>query len=139
MIYLLIYIGGSLYDSMVNTRNGWGDARAAQPNEPPPPPTLAQGIASILESRDEQTELLCHLVNNSARGSNGARKAQGQAPTTYVDFLATCPPTFAEAGEPLEADHWLRTIESKFGLLHCTEHKKTLFAAQQLLGNAGAW
>jgi hypothetical protein len=43
---------------MVNTRNEQGDARAAQLNEPPPPPTLAQAIASILESRDEQTELL---------------------------------------------------------------------------------
>jgi hypothetical protein len=125
---------------MVNTHNGRGDARAAQPNgNPPPPPTLAQAIASILESRDEQTELLHQLMNNSARGGNGVRNAQGQAPTTYAKFLATCPPTFAEAGEPLEADHWLRTIESKFGLLHGTEHQKTLFAAQQLLGNAGAW
>jgi hypothetical protein len=38
---------------MVNTRNGRGDAGAAQPNGPPPPPTLAQAIASILESTDE--------------------------------------------------------------------------------------
>jgi hypothetical protein len=25
-------------------------------------------------------------------------------------------------GEPLEADHGLHTVESKFGLLHYTEH-----------------
>jgi hypothetical protein len=30
-------------------------------------------------------------------------------------------------------------IESKFGLLHCTEVQKTLFATQQLRGNANAW
>jgi hypothetical protein len=30
-------------------------------------------------------------------------------------------------------------IESKFGLLHCTEVQKTLFAAQQLRGNASTW
>jgi hypothetical protein len=30
-------------------------------------------------------------------------------------------------------------IESKFGLLHCTEVQKTLFAAQQLCGDASAW
>jgi hypothetical protein len=29
--------------------------------------------------------------------------------------------------------------ESKFGLLHCTELQKTLFAAQQLHGSASAW
>jgi hypothetical protein len=121
---------------MVNTHNGAG---AAQPNGPPPSPSLAQAIAAILELRDEQTELLRQLMENSAQGSNGARNTHGSAPTTYVDFLATHPPTFTEAGEPPEANHWLRTIESKFGLLHCTEHQKTLFASQQLLDNSGAW
>jgi hypothetical protein len=51
----------------------------------------------------------------------------------------THPSLFTEAGEPLEADHWLRVIESKFGLLHCTEVQKTLFIAQQLCGDATAW
>jgi hypothetical protein len=83
--------------------------------------------------------LLRLLVNNSTRGGNGAGNVRGQAPTTYGEFLATHPPTFAEVGEPLEADHWLRTIESKFGLLRCIKHQKTLFTAQQLLGNAAAW
>jgi hypothetical protein len=56
-----------------------------------------------------------------------------------VEFLATQPLTFVEAGEPLEADHWLHTVESKFELLHCTENQKTMFAAQQLLGDAISW
>jgi hypothetical protein len=51
----------------------------------------------------------------------------------------THPPTFTEASEPLEADHWLHTVESKFNLLNCTENQKTLFVAQQLLGDARAW
>jgi hypothetical protein len=76
---------------MVNTRNGRAEAEASQANgpNPPPPPTLAQAIASILESRDEQTELLRQLVANSARGGNGARNAQAQAQATYGVFLAT--------------------------------------------------
>jgi hypothetical protein len=41
--------------------------------------------------------------------------------------------------EPLEADSWLRTTESKFGLLHYTEYQKTLHAAQQLRDAVGAW
>jgi hypothetical protein len=56
-----------------------------------------------------------------------------------VKFLATYPPTFTEASEPLEVDHWLHTVESKFDFLNCTENQKTLFAAQQLLGDARAW
>jgi hypothetical protein len=56
-----------------------------------------------------------------------------------VEFLATQLPTFTGASEPLKADHWLRTIESKFNLLKCTENQKIMFAAQQLLGDARAW
>jgi hypothetical protein len=56
-----------------------------------------------------------------------------------VEFLATQPPTFTEASEPLEADHWLHIIESKFELLNYTKNQKTLFAAQQLLGDAREW
>ncbi|GJN41205.1 hypothetical protein PR202_gn00551 [Eleusine coracana subsp. coracana] len=55
------------------------------------------------------------------------------------NFLGTHPPTFERAREPLDADHWLRQTESKFGLLDCTEHQKVLFAAQQLQGSASAW
>jgi hypothetical protein len=127
-----------LDDRMVNTRNVRNGAENSQGNgNPPPPPSLAQVIASILESRDEQTELLRQLVANSTRGGNGARNAP--APTIYSDFAATHPPLFTEVGEPLEANHWLRVMESKFGLLRCTEVQKTLFATQQLRGDASAW
>jgi hypothetical protein len=122
---------------MVNTHNGQAKVGAAQPNEPPP--TMAQVIASILELRYEQTNQLKMLVENSNYGAHGAGNAHGQAQTTYTEFLATHQPTFTEAGELLEDNHWLHTIEFKFGLLHCTEHQKTLFAAQQQLGNTGAW
>jgi hypothetical protein len=54
-------------------------------------------------------------------------------------FLATHPPVFTDATNPLEVDSWLRTMESKFGLLHCIEYQKTLYASHQLRGAAGAW
>jgi hypothetical protein len=73
-------------------------------------------------------------VANSTRGGHRARNAPALALTTYSDFAATHPLLFTEAGEPLEADHWLRVIEFKFGLLHCTEVQKTLFTMQQLYG-----
>jgi hypothetical protein len=91
---------------MVNIRNGRAGPENAQGNEnPPPSPSLAQAIASILESHDEQTELLRQLMANSTNGGNGVRNAPAPAPTTYGDFAATNPPLFTEAGEPLEADH----------------------------------
>jgi hypothetical protein len=83
--------------------------------------------------------VLWQLIANSTCGGNGVRNALAPAPTTYSNFVATHPPLFTEVGEPLEADHWLRVIESKFRLLHCTELQKTLFIAQKLQGDASAW
>jgi hypothetical protein len=83
--------------------------------------------------------LLHLLVTNSNRDGTMVGNARDQAQSSYVEFLTTHPPIFIEASEPLEADHWLHTVESKFDLLNCTENQKTLFAAQQLLGDARAW
>jgi hypothetical protein len=129
-----------LHDSMVSTHDGSMDAEAAQPDGHfSPPSTLAQVFASIRESRDEQTELLRLLIINSNRDGTVVGNDQDQARSSYVEFLTTHPPTFTEATEPREVNHWLHTIESKFELLHCTKNQKTLFVAQQLLGNARAW
>jgi hypothetical protein len=119
-----------LDDEMVNTRNRWAGAENVQGNgNLHPPSSLAQAIALILESQDEQTELLRQLVANFARDGNGAINAPASAPTTYSDFAAIHPPLFNDAGEPLEADHWLRVMESKFGLLRCIKVQKTLHHA----------
>jgi hypothetical protein len=76
-------------------------------------------------------------VANSAHGDHEARNAP--TPTTYNDFATIHLLLFTEAGEPLEADHWLQVIVAKFGLLHCTEVYKTLFAMQQLRGDTNVW
>jgi hypothetical protein len=68
-----------------------------------------------------------------------ASRGGGGVETSYTDFMATHPSTFAEVTDPLEADNWLRTIKSKFGILHYTEFRRTLFVAQQLCGPARAW
>jgi hypothetical protein len=120
-----------LDDRMVNTYNGRARAENAQGNENlPPPPSLAQAITSILESQDEETELLRQLMANSVRSGNGVRNAPAPAPTTYGDFAATHPLLFTKVGEPLEADHWLRVMGSEFGLLCCNEVQKTIFTVQ---------
>src|SRR5438132_10437281 len=65
---------------------------------------------------------------------------QGQPQNaTYGDFAGTHPPIFSKAEDPLEADSWLRLMESKFELLTCSEEQKTLFATHQLRGLAASW
>jgi hypothetical protein len=55
--------------------------------------------------------------------------------------LSTQPPLFTKAEDPLDADVWLRVVESKFPLLtgDCPDDTKARFAAQQLRGPAQTW
>jgi len=103
--------------------------------QPQPPPSLAQAIAALIADRNEQTELMRQLVQNNA----GRGRQAPPAETDYVGFLATQPPLFHKADDPLEADAWIRTIEDKFSILNCTEVDKAAFAAQQLRGPAKIW
>ncbi|GJN40344.1 hypothetical protein PR202_gb29549 [Eleusine coracana subsp. coracana] len=105
-------------------------------------PLLAEVLAAALNQQQNDSELLCRLVDITTHldGQGGNRHNNNQPrQSTYSDFLGTHPPTFERAREPLDADHWLRQTETKFGLLECTEHQKVLFAAQQLQGSASTW
>ena len=100
--------------------------------EPPNPLELAQAIAAMPTGCDEQTALLCELV---AQGRAPRPEHHHQPPAPgYPEFLATQPPLFLKADEPLEVDSWLRTIESKFTLHPYNDGDKAGLAAQQLRG-----
>jgi hypothetical protein len=68
------------------------------------------------------------VENNECRGAECQQPRHEERDSSYSDFLATHPPVFADVTDPLEADSWLRTIESKFRPLHYTEYQKTLYA-----------
>ena len=106
-----------------NTANRGNEGQGAQP---PPSPSLTQAIAALIADRNEQTELLRQLVQSNA----GRGRQAPPAETDYVGFLATQPPLFHKADDPLEADAWIRTMEDKFGILNCTEVDKAAFATQ---------
>jgi hypothetical protein len=65
---------------MVSAHDRSVDAETAQSGgHSSPPPTLAQVLTSIRESRDEQTELLRLLVTNSNRDGTVVGNARDQA------------------------------------------------------------
>jgi hypothetical protein len=103
-----------------NTRAGvaTNELRNASRGTPPPPPPPPPPV-SLEQLLAMQNELMRVLTKNHQPGVE----------TSYTDFLVTHPSTFAEATDLLEADNWLRIIESKFRLLHYTETQKTLFMA----------
>src|SRR5436190_1840257 len=119
---------------MVNTRrnNGEGSQHGAENNPPQSPQTLAEVVA-------QQTQILQMLVQNQLNQQQ-PQGHQGQPQiASYSNFVGTHPPTFAKTDDPLEADSWLRLMESKFELLVCTEEQKTLFTSHQLRGPATSW
>ena len=115
------------------TPGGFEASGSGAPPPPPPPP----GFAEILAA---QTELLRQLVQGQQQQRGGRHDHQPQS-ATYTDFLGTQPPLFNRTEEPLDADAWLRTIESKFSILTvpCSEANKAHFTAQQLCGSARLW
>ena len=94
---------------------------------PPNSPDWAQAIAAMLTGRDEQTALLREIVQQG----RVPRPEQHHPPPIpgYEQFLGTQPLLFHKADEPLEADSWLRTIESKFNLHPYNDNDKAGFAA----------
>jgi hypothetical protein len=84
-----------------------------------------------------QTELLNQLVQAQMDQFHHQPQGRDEPPSaSYQDFLSTQPPLFHKVDEPLDADAWLRTIDSKFALLSapCSDENKALFAAQQIRG-----
>jgi hypothetical protein len=102
----------------------------------PPPPRPPVSLEQLLATQDD---LMRRLVeNDERRGAEYQQPRHQERDSSYSDFLVSHPPVFADATDPLEMDSWLRTLESKFELLHCIEYQKTLYAAQQLRGSARA-
>jgi hypothetical protein len=113
-----------------------GPHRTTSAPPPPPPPPPSVSIEQLLAT---QNDLMRMLMENLVQHEVLPPHCQPGVETPYIDFLVMHPLAFTEAVNPLEADNWLRIINSKFGLLHCTEYQKTLFMAQQLCGPMSAW
>ncbi|WVZ80706.1 hypothetical protein U9M48_028163 [Paspalum notatum var. saurae] len=116
---------------MVNTRQGQTSGLGQQPQDAPPPPELATLVV-------QQAELIRMMAEE--RQGRGQRQEHHPRSITYQDFERLRPPVFTTCPEPLAADDWLRTIESKFTLIpELSKQEKARFAAQLLQGPAGAW
>jgi hypothetical protein len=118
------------------TPEGFRADQAYGSQQPPPAP---RNLAEVMA---RQMELLNQFVQAQMNQSHHTTRGRDEHPSAgYQKFLSTQPPLFHKADEPLEADAWLRTIESKFALLSapCSDTNKALFAAQQLRGTARIW
>jgi hypothetical protein len=104
---------------------GCGRGQVPHGGAPPPPPVSLEQLLAT------QNDLMRRLVENDEhRGVERQQPWHQERDSSYSNFLATHLPVFVNAIDLLEADSWLRTTGSKFGLLHCTEYQKTLYTVQ---------
>jgi hypothetical protein len=69
----------------------------------------------------QQNEILRQLAQRQPPPQHyggGDHHQRPLAAATYQEFLSTQPPLFTRAEDPLDADVWLRVVESKFPLLN---------------------
>jgi hypothetical protein len=78
---------------------------------------------------------LTQIPTNNNNGGNGDEEPQ----TKLRDFQNSNPLTFTKSTEPLDANDWLCTIESKLEYAGVGENEKVLYATHFLAGAAGAW
>jgi hypothetical protein len=102
--------------------------RMSIPPPLPQPPTMQELMA-------QQNEILRQLAQRQPPPQHyggGDHHQRAPAATTYQEFLSTQPTLFTRAEDPLDADVWLRVVESKFSLLNreCSDAAKVHFAAQ---------
>jgi hypothetical protein len=123
-------------DDVLNTPEGSverGHGQVPHGGAPPPPPVSLEQLLAT------QNDLMRRLIeNDERRGAEHQQPRHQERDSSYSDFLATHPPIFTDVTNLLEADSWLCTTDSKFGLLYYTEYQKTVYAAQQLRGAARA-
>jgi hypothetical protein len=85
------------------------------------PPTLEQALAmqaQVLQTM-QQT-----MVNMQA-----AQMPPLPLRDRLGDFQRTKPLTFSQAVEPMDADHWLKSVENKLQVVQCNNHEKVLLAS----------
>jgi hypothetical protein len=83
-----------------SVRRGCG--QVPRDSAPPPPPRPLINLEQLLTT---QNDLMRRLVeNDERRGAERQQPRRQERDSSYLDFLATHPPVFANATDPLEAD-----------------------------------
>jgi hypothetical protein len=78
---------------------GCGSGQVPRGGAPPPPPVSLEQLLAT------QNELMRRLIENDEHHRTERQQPRHQErDSSYSDFLATHPPAFANATDPLEAD-----------------------------------
>jgi hypothetical protein len=91
---------------------------------------------------DRWTQLLQRLTEAVEQRNNGAHRQglpEEDLQRKIERFIRLKAPTFSYTEDPMEADDWLRVIETKLDLTNCIDEECIALTIHQLEGTAKSW
>jgi hypothetical protein len=98
---------------MVNARNSQCNSQPSNNNNS----NNNVNVEQLIATQNQLTQAMLWTLNNM-QPSQQAHQQQAPPPppphqSRLVEFLRTCPTTFSQAKDPMEAKDWLKGVEKK--------------------------
>jgi hypothetical protein len=118
---------------MVNTRNSQCNGQPNNNNN------NNANLEQLISTQNQLMQAMLQTLNNMQPNQQQAPPPPPPHRSRLAEFLRTCPTTFSQAKNPMDAEDWLKGVEKKLVIAQCTDHEKVLFAAHQLYGTTANW
>jgi hypothetical protein len=118
---------------MVNTRNSQCNG---QPNNNS---NSNVNLEQLITTQNQLMQAVLQTLNNMQPNVQQAPPPPPPHQSYLAEFFQTCPTTFSQSKDPMEAEDWLKGVEKKLMIAQCIDREKVLFAAHQLFGTAANW
>jgi hypothetical protein len=114
---------------MVNTRHSQCNGQPSNNNN-------NANLEQVLNTQNQLMQAMLQTLNNMQPNQQQVPPPPPPHQSHVAEFLRTCPSTFTQAKDPMDAEDWL---EKKLVIAQCTDREKVLFATDQLYGTAANW
>jgi hypothetical protein len=118
---------------MVNTRNSQCNGQPNNNNN------NNAHLEQLLTTQNQLMQAMLQTLNNMQPNHLQVPPPPPPHQSRLAEFLRTCPTTFSQDKDPMDAEDWLKGVEKKLVIVQCTDREKVLFAAHQLYGTVANW
>jgi hypothetical protein len=128
---------------MVNTRNSQCNGQPSRNNNNSNNSNNNVNLEQLITTQNQLIQAVLQTLNNMQPNQQAHQQQAPPLPPPHqshlAEFLQTCPTTFSQAKDPMEAEDWLKGVEKKLMIAQCMDREKVLFATHQLFGTTANW
>jgi hypothetical protein len=96
-------------------------------------------LEQLLTTQTQPMQAMLQTLNNMQPNQQQVPPPPPPHQSRLAEFLRTCPTTFSQAKDPMDAEDWLKGVKKKLVIAQYTDCEMVLFAAHQLYGTAANW